>query len=206
MEVVSSRKALSWADVDRRQQSTRSLSVVSSRFSIEKEDCHVEEIDLSNFFCFRAGSGLAHWKFNNDGTDSIGAADCTLQNGASYSTDSKEGSHSLSLDGIDDYAIPTASGVMYDPFREETVAIWFKAASTSGTHVLFNEGGWTNGLTIRINAGTLQAAVRIGTNQATASTSFASTEWTHVAVTFDNGSLRLYVNAAAISRAIISAA
>jgi len=139
---------------------------------------------------------VAHWKFNNDGTDSIGAADCTLQNGASYSTDSKEGSHSLSLDGIDDYAIPTASGVMYDPFREETVAIWFKAASTSGTHVLFNEGGWTNGLTIRINAGTLQAAVRIGTNQATASTSFASTEWTHVAVTFDNGSLRLYVNGA----------
>jgi len=139
---------------------------------------------------------IAHWKFNNDGADSIGTADCSLLNGATYSTDSKEGSGSLSLDGIDDYAIPGAGPVLIDPFSEETVALWFKADSTSGTHVLYNEGGATNGLTIRINADTLQAAICIGFDQTTVSTSFDSMEWTHATMTFDNALLRLYVNGA----------
>ncbi len=48
---------------------------------------------------------VAYWTFNHDPNDSIGALNWTLENGADYSywIDRKEGSHTLSLDGIDDW-------------------------------------------------------------------------------------------------------
>ena len=136
----------------------------------------------------------AHWKFNNDATDSVGALNWTLNGGASYSTDAQEGSHSLQLDGVDDYAGQTSTLILNDAFSTETVVMWFKANSTSGTQVLYDEGGTTRGLSIRINNSNLEAAIRDDSTQVTASTSFSSTDWSHVAVTFDNGLFKLYLH------------
>jgi len=141
---------------------------------------------------------VAHWKFNNDATDSVGSLNWTLGGGAAYSTDAKEGSHSLSLDGIGDRAYqahpPTGVGPLSAAFSTETVLIWFKADTANGTQVIYEQGGYSNGLAIRINNGNLETAVCPG--QVTASTSLSSTDWTHVAVTFDNGLLTLYMNGA----------
>ena len=137
---------------------------------------------------------VAHWRFNNDATDSIGALNWTLENGASYSTDSKEGSHSLRLDGTDDYVSQAASGVLTDSFSTKTVLMWFKADTTSGTQVLYDEGGYTTGLSIRINDGAIESAIRSARVYFVASTGFSNTGWTLVAVSFDCGQLRLYVN------------
>jgi len=138
----------------------------------------------------------AHWKFNNDATDSVGSLDWTLNGGASYSTDAQEGSHSLQLDGVDDYASQASTSILNDAFSTETVAMWFKADTTSGTQVLYDEGGTTRGLSIRIDNGNLEAAIREASTQVTASTSFSITDWSHVAVTFDNGLFKLYLNGA----------
>ncbi|MCH7558474.1 MAG: discoidin domain-containing protein, partial [Planctomycetes bacterium] len=145
-----------------------------------------------------AGNALAtlaaHWKFDNNATDSVGTLNWTLNGGAAYSTDAKEGSHSLMLDGTGDYASQTAVGTLVEEFSTETVMMWFKANTTNGTQVLYDEGGITRGLSIRINNGNLETAVRDASTQVTASTSFSSTDWTHVAATFDNGLFTLYVN------------
>jgi hypothetical protein len=155
-------------------------------------------------FANNSSAGLvAHWKFDNDRADSVGLLNWKLENGASYSTDSKEGSHSLSLDGVDDYAAQLAVGVLAEAFSTRTVALWFKVNVDNVTQVLYDEGGADIGLGIRINREQLQAAVRNAGIDIIASAALDSTEWTHVAVTFDNGSLSLYING--VERALASA-
>ncbi len=139
---------------------------------------------------------VAYWTFNHDPNDSIGDLNWTLENGAdfSYWIDRKEGSHTLSLDGIDDHGWQDAVGPLIDAFTEKSVALWFKAAGTSGLQVLYDEGGATNGLAIRINEGLLEVGVQDNQDIFTTSTPFDSLEWTHAAVTYDNGLMVLYVN------------
>jgi len=138
----------------------------------------------------------AHWSFDNDETDSVGSLNWTLNGGATYSTDAQEGSHSLQLDGVDGYAGQASTSILNDAFSTETVLMWFKADTTSGTQVLYDEGGTTRGLSIRIDNGNLEAAIRDASTQVTVSTSFSITDWSHVAITFDNGLFKLYLNGA----------
>jgi hypothetical protein len=146
---------------------------------------------------------VAHWKFDNDRSDSIGLLNWKLENGVRYSTDSKQGSHSLSLDGTDDLAVQSAIGVLAEAFSTRTVALWFKVDANNVTQVLYDEGGADSGLSIRINNEYLQATVRNTGIDVIASAALDSTGWTHAAVTFDNGSLRLYING--VERALASA-
>jgi hypothetical protein len=143
----------------------------------------------------RASAALvAHWSFDDNATDSVGALNGTLNGGASFYTDAREGSHSLRLDGVDGYVSATAAGPLLVPFSTQTVTLWFRADSTSGTQVLYDEGGSTNGLAIRVNNNRLEAAAQDNHVILTTGTPFNSTDWTHVAVTFDNGELTLYVS------------
>lgn len=146
---------------------------------------------------------VAHWKFDNDRSDSIGLLNWKLENGARYSTDSKEGSHSLSLDGTDDYAVQSAVGVLAEAFSTRAVTLWFKVDVDNVTQVLYDEGGADSGFSIRINKEQLQAAVRNAGIDIIATAALDSTGWTHAAVTFDNGSLSLYING--VERALATA-
>jgi hypothetical protein len=147
------------------------------------------------------GGLVAQWKFNNDLTDSVGTLTWTANGGAGFSTDAKEGSHSLSLDGTDDYASVTPTGPLLVPFSTKTVSLWFKANTTSGTQVLFDEGGSTNGLGIRVSNGRLETAAQDNNVTASTGVAFTSTDWTHVAVTLENGQIALYVNGAPMATA-----
>ncbi len=139
---------------------------------------------------------IAHWKFDNNGNDEIGSLTWTLNNGATFSTDRKEGSHSLLCDGVDDHAhhTPPDGSATRAAFSTHTVTLWFKADTVSGTQVIFDEGGSTNGLAIRINDGFLETAAQNSQVIFTTSTPFSSTDWTHVAVTFEDGLLKLFVD------------
>jgi len=98
------------------------------------------------------------------------------------------------LDGTDDHAYQAAVGMLNSAFGAKTAMMWFKADSVNDAQVLFDEGGYTNGLSIRVNSGTLQAGVVNANVGFTASTPFTSSDWTHVAAVFDSGSLLLYMN------------
>jgi hypothetical protein len=140
---------------------------------------------------------VAYWPLDNDANDAIGELNWTLDpNGTSFSTDSILGTGALSFDGITGEGRQDAVGPLIDAFTTKTVVLWFKADSTSGTQALYDEGGSTNGLAIRINEGTLQSAVLDASAQYTVTTPFDSTDWTEVAVSYDHGLLALWVDGA----------
>ena len=140
---------------------------------------------------------VAYWPLDNDANDTIGGLNWTLDpNGTSFSTDSMAGTGALIFDGISGEGRQDAVGPLIDAFTTKTVALWFRADSTSGIQALYDEGGATNGLAVRINEGTLQSAVRDASVQYTLTIPFDSTEWTEVAVSYDNGLLMLLVDGA----------
>ena len=140
---------------------------------------------------------VAYWPLDNDANGAIGELNWTLDpDGTSFSTDSMVGTGALRFDGITGEGRQDAVGPLIDAFTTKTVVLWFKADSTSGTQALYDEGGSTNGLAIRINEGTLQSAVRDNSAQYTLTTPFDSTDWTEVAVSYDHGLLTLWVNGA----------
>ena len=148
-----------------------------------------------------AGSALAdlvaYWPLDDDANDTIGGLHWTLDpNGTGISTDSLVGTGALRFDGISGEGRQDAVGALVDAFTTKTVIFWIKADSTSGIQALYDEGGSTNGLAVRINEGTLQAAVRDNSDQYTITIPFDSTEWTEVAVSYDNGLLMLLVDGA----------
>ncbi len=147
---------------------------------------------------------VAHWPFNNSPNDQVGALHWTLNGGAAYSADCKEGTHSLQCDGVNDYAGLAGSGLMSAVFSTKTILLWFKPNSTTGTQVLYDEGGSTQGIAIRINNGVLEAAVRASSVTSSVSTPLSSTRWSHVAISFDNGAFKLYLNGRQVASATAS--
>ena len=137
---------------------------------------------------------VARWTFNNSPNDQVGALNWALNGGATYSTERKEGSHSLQCDGKDDYASLAGSGLMSAAFTTKTIMLWFKPNATTGTQVLYDEGGSTQGIAIRVNNGMLEAAARASSVMATVSTPLSSTNWSHVAISFNSGLFKLYLD------------
>lgn len=79
-------------------------------------------------------SDLVHWwKFDGDGTDTIGDADLTLYNDAACQTSVKKfGTHALELDGTSDYAA-TGDGDVTALASAYTFSFWIRLTSTAGT-------------------------------------------------------------------------
>jgi hypothetical protein len=144
-----------------------------------------------------SSAALADWRFDGSVADSSGNGhDASLANGASFDDETVvQGSHSVALDGDDDFVnLADSQEFLSNSFSTWSVSTWINPDDTTGTQVVYNQGAAINGLAVRVNDGTLQAATVNGGTQATVSTPFSSTDWTHVAVVFDRGVLRLYVD------------
>jgi hypothetical protein len=103
----------------------------------------------------------------------------------------------LSFDGKKAHVrlAPRGSGYMHESFTERTASVWFRAERHRGKQVLLEEGGYVQGMSIRLSGRTLQAAVRTARKQATVEAQLERPgAWYHVAFVFDRGSLRLYVD------------
>ncbi len=141
----------------------------------------------------------ANWNVNNNVVDDSGEGQILqLRNGLTFSTDSKEGSHALSFDGTNDYARLNNNGDAFfiNEFYERSVAFWIKPNNISNEAVLYDEGGSTNGIAIRLKNGNVEASVRNGGggSQRNLSAPAALDVWTHVAMVFDNGLFQLFIN------------
>ena len=138
----------------------------------------------------------AYWPLDNS-FDDVSGNGHNLQNGtASFSTDSVVGSQSASFNGTSDYLQYSDGSFLNDQITYFTYTIWVKPTSFSGIQTLLDEGGKVNGLAIRLNGTELECTVTEGTApQATDSFTFPSdSKWHHIAVTYDNGDVTLYLD------------
>ncbi|WP_227380039.1 alkaline phosphatase D family protein [Haladaptatus halobius] len=144
---------------------------------------------------------IAYWKFENSNEDSSSYNHTfSLKNGAGYNNQvAVEGKYSLQLDGNDDYIRTSSSDFLHDAFSERTVSMWVKPDSTTGTQSVYDEGGSANGLGLRIKDDTLEAGVIDNGNLSTIGSPFTRTDWVHVAVVFETGSLTLYVDGSEVA-------
>ncbi|MDW7696045.1 LamG-like jellyroll fold domain-containing protein, partial [Flammeovirgaceae bacterium SG7u.132] len=131
--------------------------------------------------------------FSNDANNGLEAT--AVGSPVFNASDAKEGIASLTFDGSDDrFSLGSGSGEFHDEFTERTVSFWMKPASITGKKVIYDEGGTTNGLAIRLENNQVELAVRDGSNQKTIGYTVALDTWVHVAAVFNNGRLSLYLD------------
>ncbi|MFT3980381.1 MAG: fibronectin type III domain-containing protein [Ferruginibacter sp.] len=151
----------------------------------------------------------AGWSFDNNYNDGSGN-NRTLTGTSSpsfNSTDKKEGTHSISLNGSSQYInVPfAASGVFpNDSYNSRSFSLWLKPASASisgSNKVIFDFGGSDNGVALRFNSGSLQAGLATGSvrytavaNSITSNVNWVLNGWNHVTVVYDVNKLRLFLN------------
>ncbi len=141
------------------------------------------------------------WLFNNDLSDISGYDVATTSTGSfTYdATDKIEGSHSVVFNGTDNSIVwGELESYFRNAFNEKTIAFWFKATDTSTDRMLFEQGGSSSGIAIKINNNRLEAVAANGGVKVTTSTSFSSTDWNHFAISFDNGLFKMYLNGALV--------
>ena len=161
-----------------------------------------EAVDSVSFETTTAASlpdPIAHWPFEGTPQDIQNGHDGVLTNGAGFSTDSRLGSQSMSLDGQDDFLhlVGFGSGFMHNAISTQTVTMWLKPSSTSGARNLYDEGGSGRGIALRLNDGSLEAATRDGGagTQVTLSAPYpADGQWHHAGLVFNAGTLELYID------------
>ena len=106
------------------------------------------------------------------------------------------GTKSISFNGTGQYVdLSTNDNFIHNQFYKRSVAFWFKANSLTDNQILFDEGSSTDGFGLRIKDSKIQGVAQSNNSIKTIySTSPSSTNWTHVALVFNNGNLRIYIN------------
>jgi concanavalin A-like lectin/glucanase superfamily protein/PA14 domain-containing protein/Big-like domain-containing protein/parallel beta helix pectate lyase-like protein len=140
----------------------------------------------------------AHWTFENNTTDASG--NNNNQNGGhgsiSYSNDAMQAEMAAMFDGQTYIRYSVDGGFMESQFSKLVIAMWIKPAGLNGKQTLFEEGGKVNGIAMRLNGNELEAAVRNQNKQFTAGSHTFPNDglWHHVALTFEEGNLTLYLD------------
>lgn len=140
-----------------------------------------------------------HWTFDSDASDSVGANHGVLMNGAAITHDPnqyKVGTGALSLDGLDDFVNIVADENL--DVRVITMSAWVKLATMPGpgsnermyilsgsSYVLYTIFHIWEAYVIR--EGYEKGAGADSNDQIT-------TDWTHLAATYDGDVMKLYVN------------
>lgn len=154
---------------------------------------------------YAEGTLIAHWNFNNTGTDATGNGfDMTLRGNAAFTEESNEGEASLLLNGSTDYA---SSGELNfgDTF---TITAWtyLETGSENIQTIIANAKGGSriDGFKVFVNSwDTANGRILIETSDGTDRLDAATDEglyepgfWNHVAVTIDqpNGAAEIYYN------------
>ncbi len=109
----------------------------------------------------------------------------------------------LAFDGTGYVQLTDTSDFLKVAATKRTIEMWVKAASTSGTQVLFESGDSTNGFGLKIDAGNLVFGVTSGGTAKTVSATYTSTDWHKVTAVYDgsttNGTMTLYVDGSSVA-------
>lgn len=137
---------------------------------------------------------LGYWNMNE--SSGTVAQDATLLghdaqvNGAVWTSPGKFG-NALDFDGVNDYVnVPYLINPQKTGF---TAMAWVKLDASSGDHVIFQQDGTGGRAWItRKSDGTLQSYIGGGYTNSTGTLSVG--QWHHVAVTYDNSTVRLFID------------
>ena len=137
---------------------------------------------------------IARYTFNDSsardsslyGNDNSG----TLRSGATTTFDSTRNSKVLSLDGTNDHiTIADSSNINLGTHSDRTISVAFKADTTSGQQVIYEEGGATSGYNLYIDSGLLYVGAW-GMNNGVAnvflSTAILANQWYNVSLVNDS--------------------
>ena len=159
------------------------------------------------------------WSFNNNYND--GSGNNRNLAGAGTPTfsavDFKEGTHSISLNGSNQYVdLPFATSGTFpaNSYKTRSIGTWIKpnAASVGGTNkIIYEFGGSDNGIALRFNAGSLEAGIAgantrfsVIANSIASNPNWLSAGWNHVCVVYNVNTIQLYLNAALIGTTNLS--
>ena len=148
---------------------------------------------------------VGHWTFDGTAADAMGECDAVAMNGASFSTDSAVGSHSIHFDGVDDY-VSIGDPQSLRITGEITLAAWVNMESSAGVQSIITKGYSVapRGMVfLRIVNGFYQVGSWDGrVYAASAAVSVADVgNWVHVAGTYDGSAWNLYLNGELVSSA-----
>jgi hypothetical protein len=157
------------------------------------------------------GSAQVWYKAENNGTDLIGGLTASLTNGATYAAGLV--GQAFSLDGVDDkITIPgsATSGPLVITGSEMAIEAWVYQTSSAnppgGYQVIFDKWSGSGGyLLATTNGGRLTSNIYTtsGSYGLAAPSALPLNTWVHVAVTFYNGTARLYQNGVQVASASI---
>ena len=119
----------------------------------------------------------------------------TNQNGVAFSSSPvRDGVSSAVFNGSSYIDMDTGNGFIHSAFTERSVSLWIYPTNTSGLKDIYDEGGSTNGIALRINEGRVEGVVQNAQIIRLISAPITINEWQHIALVFDSGQLNLYVN------------
>lgn len=138
-----------------------------------------------------------HWTFNGNLNDITGDADGVAVGGVmTTGANQVEGTASLILNGVDDL-VELDYAELKDNFTDYSITAWFnsdQADATTDYQYIFEEGGTTNGIGLRLHQDTLEAGVAEGGAAHLIKHKIVENTWYFAAITYDNGDFKLYVN------------
>ena len=156
-------------------------------------------LDLDESF---ATNAVAYWTLDNTTDDAIGGNNEVGSATVNYSTIAIQGTHSIDFDGSVAIMYSETGGLMNVGFTNLSFSAWILPSSLTGNQILYEEGGSSYGCALWLNGSSLTFTTRIAGNRTdiTHPTSLIQNgSWYHVAATFDNGTLTVYLNGVAYS-------
>ena len=157
----------------------------------------IVELDCSNPAVTFVTTVDAFWNFDNNTNDS---ANSNNENGAvavTYSPNAIEGTASILFDGATSIRYSQDGGFMESAYTNISFSAWIIPSSLTGTSIIYEEGGGTHGAAMWLNNNILTFSARNNTVQVdvTHPTPLSlDGQWHHVAGTFDNGDLIVYLD------------
>ena len=149
----------------------------------------------------------AYWTLDNTTNDSSGNGfnQGTGTTAPTFSTTAIQGTHSASFNGTTNvirYSVD--GGFMESAYTTISFSAWIQPTSLTGNRVIYEEGGGTNGATVWLNGNVLTFSARTGGGGSQVNVTHPTTLsldglWHHVAATYNNGNMTVYLDGIASS-------
>jgi hypothetical protein len=140
---------------------------------------------------------VAHWAFDEgSGTqamDSTGnGVNASLFGGVKWTAGKFGGA--AAFDGVNDYAQTAAAD--FGLSSETTLSLWVHPDPSSTEQMLFGRGDFVYPVHLYLQGDVIRSSIRTsnGSNHLTGSATLTAGQWNHVAVTYQPGQRRIYVN------------